>query len=113
MLARDAGVPVPLTALTHQMFQAVGFLLSELANPFYFGVLWPAALLALILTWRRLWRGPVLFLALFLAGNLLAILLAYALAPTSAAEFIQYVRATMDRLLLHITPVAALLVGAK
>jgi len=95
----------------HQLSQAVSFLLSELANPFYFGVLWPAALLALVLMGRRLWRSPALFLALFLGGNLLAILLAYALAPTSAAEFVQYVRATMDRLLLHITPVAALLVG--
>ncbi len=95
----------------HQLFQAVSFLLSELASPFYFGVLWPAALLALVLVGRRLWRSPALFLALFLGGNLLAILLAYALAPTSATEFVQYVRATMDRLLLHITPVAALLVG--
>jgi hypothetical protein len=32
-------------------------------------------------------------------------------APTSAAEFPSYVRATLDRLLLHIAPGAALLVG--
>jgi hypothetical protein len=30
-------------------------------------------------------------------------------APTSAAEFPSYVRATLDRLLLHLTPTAALL----
>jgi hypothetical protein len=41
-------------------------------------------------------------------GNLVAIILAYAVAPTSAAEFPSYVRATLDRLLLHLTPVAAL-----
>jgi hypothetical protein len=42
-------------------------------------------------------------------GNLLGIILAYAVAPTAAAEFPAYVRATLDRLLLHLTPVAALL----
>ena len=53
----------------------------------------------------------MLFLALFVGGNLLAIILAYAVAPTAAAEFPGYVRATLDRLLLHLTPVAALLLA--
>ena len=44
-------------------------------------------------------------------GNLAAILLAYAVAPTAAAEFPAYVRATLDRLLLHLTPIAALLLA--
>jgi hypothetical protein len=66
---------------------------------------------ALILAGNRLWRTPRLFLALFVGGNLLAIILAYAVAPTSAAEFPSYVRATLDRLLLHLTPVAALLLA--
>ena len=70
-----------------------------------------AVLLAGLSAGRRLWTSPTLFLALFLAGNLLAIILAYGLAPTSAAEFPSYVRATLDRLLLHLTPTAALLVG--
>jgi hypothetical protein len=94
-----------------QLVKAVSLLLAGLANPFYFGFLWPAVVLALIVAGRRLWRSPRLFLALFIVGNLAAILLAYALAPTAAAEFPAYVRATMDRLLLHLTPVAALLAG--
>ena len=67
--------------------------------------------LAAIHAGRRLWTSPILFLALFLGGNLLAIILAYGVAPTSAAEFPSYVRATLDRLLLHLTPTAALLLA--
>ncbi len=68
-------------------------------------------LLAGLFAGRRLWTSPTLFLALFLGGNLLAVILAYGVAPTSAAEFPSYVRATLDRLLLHLTPTAALLIG--
>ena len=53
----------------------------------------------------------MLFLALFVGGNLAAIILAYAVAPTGVAEFPAYVRATLDRLLLHLTPTAALLLA--
>ncbi len=95
----------------HQFLEAAVYLLQGLAQPYYFGFLWPALLLALLFSGRRLWRSPRLFLALFIGGNLLAIILAYAVAPTAAAEFPGYVRATLDRLLLHLTPVAALLVG--
>jgi hypothetical protein len=95
----------------HQMVEAISYLLYELVNPFYFGLLWPACALALIFSGRLIWRSPRLFLVLFVVGNLAAIILAYAVAPTAAAEFPAYVRATLDRLLLHITPVAALLVG--
>jgi hypothetical protein len=92
----------------HQLVKAVFYLLAGLAEPFYFGLLWPALALAFILAGARLWRSPRLFLALFIGGNLAAILLAYAVAPTAAAEFPAYVRATLDRLLLHLTPVVAL-----
>lgn len=95
----------------HQMVKAIGYLLTALVNPFYFGFLWPALALALIGAGQGLWRSPRLFLALFVAGNLVAIILAYAVAPTAAAEFHAYVRATLDRLLLHLTPVAALLLA--
>ena len=95
----------------HQLLEAIAYLLQALVHPYYFGFLWPALLLALILSGRRLWRSPRLFLALFIGGNLLAVILAYAVAPTAAQEFPSYVRSTLDRLLLHITPVAALLVG--
>ncbi len=95
----------------HQMVQSLYYLLAGLANPFYFGFLWPALALGLIFAGQRLWRSPMLFLALFVGGNLAAIILAYALAPTSAAEFPGYVRATLDRLLLHLTPTAALLLA--
>lgn len=94
-----------------QFLQGSVYLLMALANPVYFGVLWPALILALVFCGRSLWRTPRLFLALFVGGNLLAIVVAYGVAPTSLAEFPGYVRATLDRLLLHITPVAALLVG--
>jgi hypothetical protein len=95
----------------HQMVKAIGCLLTALINPFYFGFLWPALALALIGAGKGLWRSPRLFLALFVAGNLVAIILAYAVAPTAAAEFPAYVRATLERLLLHLTPVAALLLA--
>jgi len=95
----------------HQMTQAIYYLLAGLFSPYYFGFLWPALALALILAGRRLWRSPMLFLALFVGGNLAAIILAYAVAPTAAAEFPAYVRATLDRLLLHLSPVAALLLA--
>jgi len=94
-----------------QMVKAIYYLLAGLLSPYYFGFLWPALALALIVSGRRLWRSPMLFLALFVGGNLLAIILAYAVAPTAAAEFPAYVRATLDRLLLHLTPVAALLLA--
>jgi hypothetical protein len=95
----------------HQMVQAISYLLAGLVEPFYFGLLWPALALALLFSGRRLWRSPMLFLALFVGGNLLAVILAYAVAPTAAAEFPAYVRATLDRLLLHLTPVAAFLLA--
>jgi hypothetical protein len=95
----------------HQMVQSIYYLLAGLVEPFYFGFLWPALALALVLAGKRLWNSPMLFLALFVGGNLVAVILAYAVAPTSAAEFPAYVRATLDRLLLHLTPVAALLLA--
>jgi hypothetical protein len=95
----------------HQMAKAIYYLFAGLLSPYYFGFLWPALALALILIGRRLWRSPMLFLALFVGGNLAAIILAYAVAPTAAAEFPAYVRATLDRLLLHLSPVAALLLA--
>jgi len=95
----------------HQFVLAISYLAAALIQPYYFGLLWPAVLLAAICAGRRLWTSPALFLALFIGGNLLAVILAYALAPTSATEFPSYVRATLDRLLLHLTPTAALLIG--
>jgi hypothetical protein len=107
----EVGADHILSFFPHQFFQAIPSLLKILALPFAFGVLWWATLAAALLLGRRLWRTPLLFPALTLAGNLLAILLGYALAPTSAEEFPLYVRATLDRLLLHLAPLAALLVG--
>jgi hypothetical protein len=94
-----------------QLVKASYYLLAGLADPFYFGLLWPALALALVLAGRRLWRSPRLFLALAVGGNLAVIILAYALAPTAAAEFPAYVRSTLDRLLFHLTPMAALLLA--
>ena len=67
----------------HQMVQAIYYLLAGLLQPYYFGFLWPALALALILAGTRLWRSPRLFLALFVGGNLVAVILAYAVAPTA------------------------------
>ncbi len=94
-----------------QLLQSFPYFLGGLFNPYYFGIFWPTLAVALILSGRRCWNSPRLFLVLFLGGNMVAIILAYALAPTSAEEFPQYVRSTLDRLLLHIAPVAALMVG--
>ena len=96
-----------------QFLEAAYYLLHALVNPLLFGVFWPALVLALIFSGRSLWRSPRLFLVLFLGGNLLAILIAYGVAPTSPEEFAGYVRNTLDRLLLHITPVAVLLIGEE
>jgi hypothetical protein len=94
-----------------QAVKTVFYLLAGLGTPFYFGLLWPTLALALVFAGPRLWRSPRLFLALVVGGNLLAIILAYALAPTAPAEFPAYVHSTLDRLLLHLTPVAALLLA--
>lgn len=94
-----------------QLFQALPTFLWTLVNPTFFGILWPTTALALVLSGKKFFTTPRLFLLLFLGGNFLAILLAYAVAPTSPAEFHMYVLATLDRLLLHLTPVAALAIG--
>ncbi len=107
----DVGSDHMLGFYIQQLVQAVPVLLKALLNPKLFGILWPAAFLAFLLWGKSLLTTPRLFLALFLGGNLLTILLGYAVAPTSAEEFPLYVRATVDRLLLHIAPVAALLIG--
>jgi hypothetical protein len=75
----------------------------------YFGLLWPAICISFIWAGRSLLRTPILFLGLFVAGNLAALALAYALVPASPAEFPLYVRATADRLLLHVAPASALI----
>ena len=57
--------------------------------------------------------GLIEFFSMLVGIHAMALvaLLAYAVAPTSAAEFPAYVRATLDRLLLHLTPVAALILA--
>jgi hypothetical protein len=94
-----------------QLFKALPALGLGLINPTLFGILWPTALLALVICGRKIFTSPILFLALFLGGNFLAILLAYAVAPTSPFEFHLYLRATLDRLLLHLAPLAVLVIG--
>jgi hypothetical protein len=75
----------------------------------YFGLLWPAIFLSFILAARSFWHTPALFLGLLVTGNLTAIALAFGLVPASPAEFPLYVRATVDRLLLHVAPASALI----
>lgn len=86
-------------------------LLQALVWPSYFGLWWPVLLLAYLFCGRQLWTTPLLFLVLQTLGNLAAVALAYALVPASPAEFPLYIRATMDRLLLHFVPASGLLYG--
>jgi hypothetical protein len=95
----------------HQFYLGVWLVLKALVWIPYFGLLWPAICLSLILTGRSLWHTSVIFLGLFVAGNLAAIALAYAIVPASPAEFPMYIRATVDRLLLHVAPASALIVS--
>lgn len=92
-----------------QFLLGAGLVLQALFWLPYFGLLWPSIFLSFILTARSLLSTPVLFLALLVAGNLAATVLAYAIVPTSATEFPLYVRATVDRLLLHVAPASALI----
>jgi hypothetical protein len=104
----EVGIDHVASFYPQQLLQALPYLAATLFDPEQFGVLWPAFLLAAICGGKSLFTTPRLFLPLFIAGNLAAVLLAYAIAPTSAAEFPLYIRATANRLLLHITPVVAL-----
>jgi hypothetical protein len=94
-----------------KFFQAIPLVLMTLFHPKFFGLLWPAGLINAVWGGRAIFSSSRLFLVLFIGGNLLAILLGYAMAPTSAEEFPLYVKGTVDRLLLHLTPVVALLIG--
>jgi hypothetical protein len=96
----------------NQLYQAFYFLGRALVWPPYFGLFWPVIFLTLAWQGRKIFSSPMLFLGLLLAGNLSALILAYAVAPTSAAEFPLYVRATVDRLLLHIVPAIGLILAA-
>jgi hypothetical protein len=107
----ETGADHILGVYPRQFLQALPAFLWALVNPAFFGLLWPAAALALIFSGRKIFTSPRFFLPLFLGGNFLAILLAYAVAPTSPFEFHLYLRATLDRLLFHLTPLAALLIG--
>lgn len=107
----ETGADHVLGSYPHQLFQAFPTFLWALVNPTLFGILWPTTIVALIVFKQKLFTTPKVFLALFLGGNFVAILLAYAVAPTSPAEFQMYVLATLDRLLLHLTPLAALAIG--
>jgi hypothetical protein len=93
----------------HQLFLGAGLVLKSLVWIPYFGLLWPLIFLSFILAGRSLGRTPLCFLGLLVAGNLASLALAYAIVPASPAEFPLYVRATVDRLLLHLAPAAALI----
>ena len=95
----------------HQLLQGIWQILRALIWVPYFGLLWPAIFLSFIPAGTSLFRTPRLFLGLFVAGNLAALALAYALVPASPAEFPFYVRATVDRLLLHAAPASALILA--
>jgi hypothetical protein len=94
-----------------QFFPGILMVLKALVWIPYFGLLWPAILLSFILAGRSVWQTAVIFLALFVAGNLAALGLAYAVVPASPAEFPMYIRATVDRLLLHVAPASALILS--
>ncbi len=105
----DVGLDHVGSFSAEQFLQGGWLVLQALVWPPYFGLLWPVVFLSCIAAGRSLWNTPVLFLALLIAGNLAATVLAYAIVPTSSAEFPLYVRATVDRLLLHAAPASALI----
>ncbi len=111
-LGIDVGSDHLLGFFPEQLAQGLYYVGRALIWPPYFGLFWPAVGAALIWQGRTLWRSPQLFPALLLAGSLAATVLAYAVAPTSAAEFPLYVRATVDRLLLHVVPAVGLILAA-
>jgi hypothetical protein len=92
-----------------QFFLGAGMIVKALFWIPYFGLLWPAIFLSFILAGKSLWRTPVLFLGLLVAGNLASLTLAYGLAPLSPAEFASHIWVTVDRLLLHLAPAGALI----
>jgi hypothetical protein len=92
-----------------QFFLGVWYVFKALIWIPYFGLLWPTIFVSFILSGWSIFRTPLIFLWLFVGGNLAAIALAYALVPASPAEFPMYVRATVDRLLLHLAPASALI----
>ena len=95
-----------------QLWQAVVYLSKSLVWPPYFGLFWPVVMLTLVWSGRTALCSPAMFLGLVTLGNLAAIVLAYTVVPASAAEFPWYMRATIDRLLLHIAPTSGLLLAA-
>ncbi|OPX19457.1 MAG: hypothetical protein BZ151_09165 [Desulfobacca sp. 4484_104] len=95
-----------------QFWHAIIYLLQALFWPPYFGLFWPVVILAGVRWSREALYSPGLFLVLVTLGNLAAIVLAYAMVPASVAEFPLYMRATVDRLLLHGVPVSGLLLAA-
>jgi len=111
-LGVDVGSDHLLGFFPDQFLLAVYYVGLALIWPPYFSLFFPAVLLALGWQWRTVWRSPNLFLALFLGGSLAATILAYAVAPTAAAEFPLYVRGTVDRLLLHVVPALGLALAA-
>ncbi len=95
----------------HQFLHGSWLVLKALIWIPYFGLLWPAIFLSFFLAGRSLIRTPLLYLGLFVGGNLAALALAYGMVPASPAEFPFYVRATVDRLLLHVAPASALILS--
>lgn len=95
----------------HQLVTGLAAVLQALFWPPYFGIWWPVVLGVYAWAGRELFSSPWLFLALQTAGNLAAVVLAYAVVPAAPAEFPLYIRATVDRLLLHFLPAAGLILA--
>jgi hypothetical protein len=73
------------------------------------GVFWVMLIVAGIAGWRRLGRGDVALLWILLGLHLLIYVPAYVVTPWNLEELM---RTTIDRLLMHAAPVAAILMGA-
>jgi hypothetical protein len=72
------------------------------------GIFWYVLAAAAIVRWRRLGRGEVLLLWALLALQLLAYVPAYMVTTWDLQDLM---RTTIDRLLMHAAPVAAMLIG--
>ncbi len=73
------------------------------------GIFWFVLAAAAIVGWRRFRRGEVILLWILLGLHLLVYVLAYMVTPWDLQTLM---RTTIDRLLMHAAPVAAMLIGA-
>ncbi|HEY1923129.1 MAG TPA: hypothetical protein VGG44_10305, partial [Tepidisphaeraceae bacterium] len=72
------------------------------------GIFWFVLAIAVVVGWKRLGRGEVILLWVLLGLHISAYVPAYLVTPWDLETLM---RTTIDRLLMHAAPVAAMLIG--